>query len=372
MHEKVQKMKSDEPTKLLKQMLEIYSPSGKEKELAHLLKEKMTNLGLKNVRLDKAGNVFGEVGRDSPKILLCGHMDTVPGRLPVKTDNGRIYGRGAVDAKSSLAAMIVAASKLIDQEMKGRIMVAGVVDEEGRGRGIRQVLHNKLDVDYAIFGEPSGVKNITIGYMGRLEVKILCETEPGHAGAPSGFNNAIEKAYEVWSQIRSWSLQRQEPSRSPFYSTIASLTGIRGGEASNVVPSKCKLTVDVRLPPSLHCLKAIDELKAIIQNYKRKNPGVNLKMRIGDKVEPFTAEKDSPLVKVLTRAIEDTIGGPVRLLRKTGTGDMNVFAAKMKVPVVTYGPGNSRLSHTLNEYIEINEYLASIEVYLKTAEKLLA
>jgi len=370
--EGMQKMRSEESTKLLKQMLEIYSPSGKEKELAHFLEEKMVNLGFKNVRLDKAGNVFGEVGRGSPTILLCGHMDTVPGRLPVKVDNGRIYGRGAVDAKSSLAAMIVAASKLVGQEMKGRIMVAGVVDEEGRGRGIRQVVHDRLGVDYAIFGEPSGVKNITIGYRGRLEVKILCETEPGHAGAPSGFNNAIEKAYGVWSQIRSWSVQRQETSRSPFYSTTASLTSIRGGEASNVIPSKCKLTVDVRLPPSLDCRKAIDQLKATIQNYKRKNPGVNLKMRIGDKVEPFIAKKDSLLVKALTWAIEDTVGGPVRLLRKTGTGDMNIFAAKMIVPVVTYGPGNSRLSHTLNEYIEISEYLATIEVYRRTAEKLLA
>ncbi len=372
MHEKVQKMKPDEPTKLLKQMLEIYSPTGKEKEIALFLKEKMVNFGFKNVKFDEAGNVLGEVGRGSPTILLCGHMDTVPGRLPLKVEDGRIYGRGAVDAKSSLAAMIVAASKLVGQGMKGRIIVAGVVDEEGRGRGVRQVVQDRLDVDYAIFGEPSGVKNMTIGYRGRLEAKILCETKPGHAGAPRGFDNAIEKAYEVWSQIRAWSLQRRELPRSPFYSTAASLTGIRGGEASNVIPSKCKLTIDVRLPPSLHCLKAIDQLKAIIQNYKLKNPRVNLKMRIGDKVEPFIAEKDSSLVKALTGAIEDTVGGPVRLLRKTGTGDMNVFAAKMKVPVVTYGPGNSRLSHTLNEYIEISEYLASIEVYRKTAEKLLA
>lgn len=365
-------MRTDEPTKLLKQMLEIYSPSGKEKELTQFLKEKMTNFGLKNVRLDKAGNVFGEIGRGSPTILLCGHMDTVPGRLPVEIDDGRIYGRGAVDAKSSLAAMTVAASKLVGQEMKGRIMVVGVVDEEGKGRGIRQVVQDRLDVDYAIFGEPSGVKNITIGYRGRLEVKILCETKPGHAGAPRGFNNAIEKAYEVWSQIRAWSLQRQEPSRSSFYSTTASLTGIRGGEASNVIPSKCKLTIDVRLPPSLNCLKAIDHLKAIIQHYKRKNSGVNLKMRVGDKVEPFIAKKDSLLVKALTGAIEDTVRGPVWLLRKTGTGDMNIFAAKMNVPVVTYGPGNSLLSHTLNEYIGISEYLASIEVYRKTVENLLA
>lgn len=351
-------------------MLKIYSPSGHEKEIAVFLKEKLAELGFKNVRLDRAGNVFGEVGSGSPAVLLCGHMDTVPGRLPVKTEDDKIYGRGAVDAKSSLAAMITAASKLIDKKIKGKLVLASVVDEEGRGEGIRRIVKDKLKVDYAIFGEPSGVSNITIGYKGRLEVNIICETKAGHAATPSGFNNAIEKAFEVWSQVKAWSTKR--PPRSPFYSTTACLTGILGGEASNVVPSWCALTVDVRFPPSHRCEKAVSELKAVIRGYRRENPEVGLQMRFADSVKPFIAKKDSVLVKTLTAAIEETVGGPVRLLKKTGTGDMNIFANELKVPAVTYGPGNSRLSHTLNEYIEIDEYLASVEVYRKTVMKLLA
>ncbi len=356
------------PTELLKQMLEIYSPSGHEKEIAGFLKEQLAELDFKNIRLDKAGNVFGEVGSGSPTVLLCGHMDTVPGRLPVKTEDDKIYGRGAVDAKPSLAAMISAASKLIDEEIKGKLILAGVVDEEGRGRGIRRIVKDKLKVDYAVFGEPSGVSNITIGYKGRLEVNIICETEPIHAATPGGFNNAIEKAFEVWSRVKAWSTKR--PPRSPFYSTTTCLTGILGGEASNVVPSWCALTVDVRLPPSHRCEKAISELKAVIRDYRRKNPEVGLKIRLADSVKPFIAKKDSTLVKALTAAIEDTVGGPARLLKKTGTGDMNIFANELKVPAVTYGPGNSRLSHTLDECIEISEYLASIEVYERAVMKL--
>ena len=97
---------------LLRKMLEIYSPSGKEEELALFLKEKMTKLGFRNVRSDRVGNVFGEWGNGSPTILLCGHMDTVPGYLPVKVEENKIFGRGAVDAKSSLAAMILGPPKL--------------------------------------------------------------------------------------------------------------------------------------------------------------------------------------------------------------------------------------------------------------------
>ncbi len=359
-----------EATELLKQMLEIYSPSGHEKKIAVFLKNQLAELGFKNVRLDEAGNIFGEVGSGSPTVLLCGHMDTVPGRLPVKTEDGKIYGRGAVDAKSSLAAMISAASKLIGKKLKGKLIVAGVVDEEGRGKGIRRIVKDKMKVDYAVFGEPSGAGNITIGYKGRLEVNIICETKPVHAATPSGFNNAIEKAFEVWSRVKVWSSKR--PPRSPFYSTTACLTGILGGEASNVVPSWCALTVDVRLPPSHRCEKAVRELKAVIWRYRQENPEVELEMRLVDSVEPFIAQKDSMLVKALSAAIEDTVGGPVRLLKKTGTGDMNVYANELKVPAVTYGPGNSRLSHTLDEYVELSEFLSAVQVYQKTVERLLS
>jgi LysW-gamma-L-lysine carboxypeptidase len=357
-----------EPTQLLKQMLEIYSPSEHEEEIAIFLKEQLAELGFEGVRLDKEGNVFGEVGSGSPTVLLCGHMDTVPGRLPVKTEGDKIYGRGAVDAKSSLASMISAASKLIDNKIKGRLILAGVVDEEGKGRGIRRIVKDKLKVDYAVFGEPSGVSNITIGYKGRLEVNIICETKAGHSAAPSGFDNAIEKAFEVWNRVKTWSTKR--PPRSPYYSTTACLTGILGGEASNIVPSWCALTVDVRLPLSQRCEKAVGELEAVMLSYRRENPEVGLEMRLVDSVEPFIAKKDSVLVKALTVAIEDTIGGPVRLLKKTGTGDMNIFANELKVPAVTYGPGNSRLSHTVDEYVEIEDYLASIEVYRNTVMNL--
>ena len=95
----------DYPVSLLRRMLETYSPSGSEADLSRLLLEEMGTLGL-NVRTDGAGNVIGEVGNDGPRILLCGHMDTVPGELPVCERDGFIYGRGAVDAKASLAAMI--------------------------------------------------------------------------------------------------------------------------------------------------------------------------------------------------------------------------------------------------------------------------
>ncbi len=359
----------NESIALLKQMLRIYSPSGHEGKISQFLEDRFRKLGFKNVRLDEVGNVHGEIGVGRPTFLLCGHIDTVPGHLSVKMEENKIYGRGAVDAKSSISAMIMAASELSSQEISGSVKVIGAVDEEGEGRGVRQLIQGPLDVDYAIFGEPSGIKNITRGYKGKIDVKILCETEPGHSSAPHIYNNAIEEAYKLWSEIKAITLKKKP--RSIYYSTTACLTNIQGGGVSGVIPSKCELDVEVRMPPSSSVQKIIDLLKGITQSFKDKKPDVRLEMMIGDKVEPFIAQKDSPLIRALTQAIKEIVGGPVKLLRKSGTGDMNIFATKMKIPVVTYGPGNAHLSHTLNEFIDINEYLASIKIYQRAIMKLI-
>src|SRR3989442_9192835 len=95
------------PVTLLLSMLNLYSPSGNEDQIAGFLDSELQRNGLQT-RRDAAGNVIGEIGTGRPRILLCGHMDTVPGMLPLKVEDDRVYGRGAVDAKSSLASMIVA------------------------------------------------------------------------------------------------------------------------------------------------------------------------------------------------------------------------------------------------------------------------
>ena len=96
---------------LLQRMLEFYSPTGSEAQLSVFLSDTMEAAGIRT-HIDKAGNVIGEFGEGRPTILLCGHLDTVPGNLQVKLEGGRLYGRGAVDAKAPLASIVSAASAL--------------------------------------------------------------------------------------------------------------------------------------------------------------------------------------------------------------------------------------------------------------------
>jgi len=360
---------SDYAVRLLARMLEIYSPSGREEEISNFLVEEMGNLGFR-VWKDKVGNIIGEIGQGRPVILLCGHMDTVAGQIPVRVENNKLYGRGAVDAKASLAAMIVASSSLAKEELSNRVLVAGVVEEEGSGKGIKHLIKGGISPDYAIFGEPSGVEKITVGYKGSLHLKITCKTQTGHSAASWLFENAIEKAFEIWGTIQRLHLP-QEKSESRFYSITSCLTKIKGGEATSTVPSKCDIHLDLRVPPQLTSQQVLDEVSKMIKQYQTANPKISVEVKIEDLTDPFEVDKDSPLVRTLSWSIRKVRCRSATLLKKTGTGDMNVLGRAMKIPVVTYGPGDSRLDHTPNEHIDIQEYLDSIQVYQEAILKLL-
>lgn len=354
---------------LLTKMLEIYSPSGKEEAISIFLAGEMERLGFQ-VKRDSVGNVVGEIGGTKPVILLCGHMDTVPGFIPVINKNNKLFGRGAVDAKASLAAMIVAASLVAVEENSAKIIVAGVVDEEGKSRGIKNLLKEGITSDYAIFGEPSGVEKITIGYKGNLRLKLTFKTSPGHSAANMLYENAVEKAFEVWQEIQKIHFPSEKP-ESPFYSLTSAITKIEGGKGNSIIPSSCQIHIDMRIPPQLTIPQVFEEVCKVIEKYQKANPKISVKIKIKDSVEPFEADNNSPLVQAFSRAVREVRHKNAMVTRKTGTGDMNIFGRAVKIPAVTYGPGDPTLSHTENEYIEIQEFLDGIEVYRIAIGKLI-
>ena len=362
-------MSDDYAIDLLTRIIKIYSPSGNEEEISLFLADEMKNLGFR-VHRDEVGNVIGEIGKGSPIVLLCGHMDTVEGEIPVRVEDGQLYGRGSVDAKGPLSAMIVAASKFVEGGFEGTILVVGVVDEEKGGTGIQHFVEEGIQPDYAIFGEPSGLEKVVFGYKGILTVKLTVKTPSGHSAAPWLFDNAIEKAMEFWKQINRLHL-REEKMKSRFYSITSCLTGIKGGNSSaSFIPSHCEIRVQLRIPPQLTPEQVFDEVKRKIDRYKTTNPKVTVKVEKVDVAKAFEADRRSVIVRALAWGIRKTTLNYASFSRKTGTGDMNVLGNELKIPVVTYGPGDSKLDHTSNEHIDIKEYLDSIEVLKKTLTKL--
>lgn len=359
------------PVNLLRKMLEIYSPSGKEEKLSLFLASELEKLGFERVWRNSIGNVYGEIGSGEPAILLCGHMDTVPGWIPVKIEGNRLYGRGAVDAKSSLASMIIAAAGLRTEVSRGKITVACVVDEEVRARGIKHLIREKFNFDYAIFGEPSGIKKITFAYKGHLKMKITLRSSTGHVGAQHILPNAAEKCFELWTRIKNLCEEKYKSPLGVFYSLTPAITRVYARGTTGSIPDKCTLNIDFRLPPTINCHKTIDIIKDLIDNFKAENYGLTVSFRVTDRVEPYVANRDTIVVKALREAILEETGEEAKLIRKTGTGDMNIFGSYFRIPVATYGPGDSSLSHSLNEYIEIPEYLISIKVYKKAVKRIL-
>ena len=345
--------------KMLEKALRLYTPSLSEKPFAEFLADKCDDLGFENIHIDEVGNLIATKGSGSPKILLCGHMDTVPGKIKVKNDNGFLYGRGASDAKAPLMAMLLAAAAM--QNHTGTVVFAAVVDEEGNATGIKSLVKQKLDIDYAIFGEPSGIRNITIAYKGRIAINLKVNVgNSAHASAPWLAKNAIDESYVFISQLKN-ALEANQLDKPKGMILTATLTEIKGGSSHNVTALECDAIMDIRIPVNMNCKMVGEKIATTVQEVAKKQ-GVNAFYSVLDETEPFEAPHNSPLVRALTLGVLDVEKKRPQLIRKTGTGDMNIIGNSLNIPVVTYGPGDPHASHTVDERVSIDEYLRGIEV----------
>ncbi|HXV66168.1 MAG TPA: M20/M25/M40 family metallo-hydrolase [Nitrosopumilaceae archaeon] len=353
--------------KMLEKALRLYTPSLSEKPMADFLADKCDDLSFDDIRIDEVGNIIATKGSGLPRILLCGHMDTVPGKIKVRKEGDWLYGRGASDAKTPLMAMLFAAASI--QNNSGTVIFVGAVDEEGNATGIKNLVKSKLDIDYAIFGEPSGIKQVTIAYKGRIAINLKINVgNSSHASAPWLSKNAIEESLIFTSELKKVLESGQENKKKGMLLT-ATVTEIKGGTSHNVTPKECDVVMDIRIPVDMNCKMVEEKISTVIQEISKKQK-VEAFHSILDETEPFEAPHNSPLVRAFTLGIMDVEHSRPTLIRKTGTGDMNVIGNQLKIPVVTYGPGDPHASHTIDEKVSIDEYLRGIEVLKKTLQHL--
>jgi LysW-gamma-L-lysine carboxypeptidase len=353
-------MEEGYPESLLTRMLQTYSPSGSEGEITILLAEEMRGLGFK-VTVDEVGNVEGRAGSGSPKILLCGHMDTVEGFLEVKKRGKVIFGRGAVDAKSPLTALICGGARHAQGGGKGSLVVLAVVDEEGKSRGMKHYLSRSTEIfDYALFGEPSGAYAVTVGYKGRMLFRINISTSTGHASAPQLFENAVYVGINVVERLRGLEARWTSEGGDLFNMPTLAVTKMSGGGADNTVPAQCEVVVDVRVPPTRTMLALKEEVHRVIADVPKGEAKVDVTLE--DENWPYTEPPESKLVKAFLESIKAVKGEEGRLSRKTGTSDVNDFVRRYGTSAAVYGPGNSKLDHTPLENVSLQELQDSVAV----------
>jgi len=328
---------------LLRSMVSLYSPTGKERQLADFLVETMRMNGFHSYR-DEIGNVIGIVGNGGEDILLVGHIDTVPGEIPMMEKNRVLYGRGSVDAKSSLAVMICAAQHFVCNPKK-RIVVIGAVDEEGNSAGARNLL-GKYNPKYVIIGEPSGWDAVTIGYKGCLKFIYEIKGENIHIGTP--YLTEIEEGIEFWGRLKkNYTLCDSSSLFDSVSSKLISFNTVNDGLHTCI-----QMQIDIRIPPGIN----IDDVKESLDKLKTKG-----KIRWIKEEKPVMSAKNNVLVRAFISAIRSEGGTPL-LKKKLGTSDMNILGNYWHIPIVAYGPGNSKLDHTPNECICLNDYQKAIKI----------
>lgn len=329
---------------VLIRLIKAYSPTGKEKEAEGVLLQLARELGLE-AYTDEVGNVFAEK-EGGGNVWLVGHYDTIPGELPVIGTDWMIAGRGAVDAKGPLAAMLVAAS-----ESTYPVTVVALVGEEGDSRGAKHLLKKDFP-DYIVIGEPSDSRGVVISYRGGARIRIDCYGEGGHSSSPG--DSAIDKL--ISSIIR---FKDVAPGSSYEQPSIA-VTVISGGEISNVLPKHAFAEVDLRVPPNTDPLAVAEDLRRVLEE--------DCKLLVRWFADPVSVKPNDPVPRALIRSIL-SLGAKPKLLRKYGSSDMNLLYGKVK-SIAAYGPGDGKLAHTDMEQVSLMDLEFAVRVYMRTVEQL--
>ncbi|MHB8626744.1 MAG: [LysW]-lysine hydrolase [Aggregatilineales bacterium] len=339
---------------LLIGLLEHVSLSHQERAAAEYLVGKMAALGYDSAFVDGAGNAVGifenPTAGETREIVLLGHIDTVPGAIPVRVENGLVYGRGSVDAKGPLATFAAGAAR-VGAQPGWRIVVIGAVEEEAAtSKGARYAL-TQYHPTLCVIGEPSSWDRITLGYKGR--VLLDCQVQRPMAHTARIEANAAEQAVAFWNAIKADADVFNADHPRVFDQVTPSLRSIHSGDDGFLETTE--LTVGFRLPPEL----PPDALKARIASLANIAEHVELSWR-GEEFA-HRAEKNTPLARLFLNAIRD-IGGKPSFVYKTGTSDMNVVAPIWNCPILAYGPGDSALDHTPEEHLPLEDYRRALAV----------
>jgi LysW-gamma-L-lysine carboxypeptidase len=343
--------------RFLAELVATPSVSGSERAASELFVRRAIELGLE-AHLDEVDNAIASRGpADAPvHLMLLGHVDTVPGDIPVRVEDGVLHGRGSVDAKGPLAAFLCAAARA-DLPDGVRLTVAGAVGEESAmSPGARHLL-DRHRPSACIIGEPSGWDGVTLGYKGRLLVTAEARCDHHHsAGEDASAGDLIAS----WWRLMAERVEAFNHGRVRVFdqiqATIQSMSSGNDGMTQNA-----RMVVGFRLPTGL----APEEWAQDVSFLAGEGIGFTF-----DGMEVACAtDLNDPVVRALRCAIRGQ-GGTPRPKLKTGTADFNVVGPVWNCPIAAYGPGDSALDHTPQERLELAEFDRSVEVLAEAIEML--
>ena len=311
-------------------LVKIYSPSGSESAAVSYLVSRMRALHYTQAFADAAGNAVGVMGEGARQIVLLGHIDTVPGEIPVRVESISI----SPDAHFPSPVVLYGAQHILP------------------------LYHPEV----AIIGEPSGWERVTLGYKGSAWVLVTVRRSLSHTAGQG--ESACEAVVRAWEMIGAKAAGINQEREKNFERVQLSLRGMDSG--GDDFEEGASLRGGARLPlemPPQHWYEQLsgDPLLTSI-------PGISIQP-VGFPIPAWQGEKNNPLVRAFLAGIR-TAGGQPGFLLKTGTADLNIVAPAWGCPALAYGPGDSALDHTPDEHIGLAEYQRAVEVLQSVLKRL--
>ena len=325
---------------LTARIVDVESVSGAERPLADAIEAALGGRG--HLRLHRDGNALvarTELGRPR-RVVLAGHIDTVPvaGNLPSRLDGGLLYGCGTADMKSGVAVQLSLAATVTAPVMDVSYVFYDCEEVESERNGLRRLAGARPDLlqgDFAVLLEPTdGV--VEGGCQGTMRAQIRATGERAHSARSWMGRNAIHEATEILRVLREYRPREPEVDGLVYHEGLNAV-GIAGGVAGNVIPDECVVTVNYRFAPDRSADQAADHLRVLFDRWE---------VEIVDVAGGARPGLGDPAASSFVAAM----GSAVRA--KLGWTDVARFDA-LGIPAVNYGPGDPLLAHSRGEHVPV-------------------
>lgn len=363
---------------LLKEILAIPSVNGADNEgavaefIANYLKEKHIDAFVQQIDETHANIIAKLEGKSSETVVWNGHLDTVPygsteewntdPSIPVEK-NGRIYARGASDMKSGLAAMVYLLGEIGESGEKPEqtILFLGTCDEEKSGLGAEKILE-EIDLSSGsllLIGEPTGCK-LGVAQKGCIWAQLNISGKTSHGAYPEEGYNAVEYGMKIVCRIKKWVTEYEH---RVLGTATAQVTMIQGGIAPNMTPDFAEILLDIRTVPGISAEDVEKKIKKICrEEVEETNEEVKFEVRIKNARRAIEIAEEERWLKEFKAYLKQN-GAETEEIGINYFTDASILTKKeSEIPVLLFGPGEPRLAHKPNEFVELEKYEKYIEI----------
>lgn len=305
---------------------------------------------------------------EGPTLLYHAHIDTVASGDPAlwqhppfsgEVEDGLIYGRGAGDDKSSVAAQIMALVTLVRAgvDLTGRLQVAVVADEEsGAAQGTRWLRDNQhLQPNFMVVGEQTN-NQVAVAERVACGIDLTIFGKSTHGAMTWAGDNAVLKTARVLTWLEQKLLPQLAAKSHPYLPPATLNIGkIQGGLQWNIVPASCKVEMDRRLLPGETREAAMAEIETLLDEYNATVEPLQYELFSSGKVAPnINTAPDEPFVRCAQTALQTVTGQPQELTGYVQTSDGRWFAGD-GLPIIIFGPSDPVVGHATDEHVAIEQ-----------------